>query len=156
MCLAVSGDLRIEKGQVVEQRTAAQAGPSGQGSSPIENERGPQGRTQGCTPGTQRKRPAVCRNASVKRKAPWVDDESGDEVGEERVFKVCTSQSALIHRYSFVVRFTAGQAPPHMIHHCFQDSCALLLSDFGATLIPFIRTTLVSCRRASFASHVCI
>ena len=147
--------MRIEKGQIaVEQRTAAQAGPSVQGSSPIENERGPQGRTQGCTPRAQRKRPAVSRNASVKRKAPGDDDESGDEVGEERVFKVCTSQSALIHRYSCVMRFTAGQAPPHMIHQCFHDS--LLLSDFGATLIPLIRTTLVSCRRASFASHVCI
>jgi len=72
-----------------------------------------------------------------------MEAESGDE---ERGSKVCTSQSAFIHRHSCVMCVTAGQA---MIQR-------LLLSDLGTILIASICSTQVSCSRASIISHVWI
>jgi hypothetical protein len=75
------------KGRVaVMGQTAAHAGPSVQGPS----------RLQGCGPRTRRRRPAVGRNASRKRKAVEVDGEGADETEEERPAKVCTSQVHLL------------------------------------------------------------
>jgi hypothetical protein len=87
VCLSVEGGVNIVEGQlVVGQPSVAQAGPSVQGASANETERG----VQSAAPRTRRTRPAVGRNPSRKRKALEFDGESGDEF-EERMAKVRTS-----------------------------------------------------------------
>jgi hypothetical protein len=128
------------KGQVVMRgQTATHAGPSVQGPS----------RLQECGPRTQRRRPAVGRNASRKRKAVEVDGESADETEEERPVKVCTSQVYLflvahvfysgssVAAHEFAMLFTLFGTVLHF--YCFYWS-DLVLSYFHAPVISCFRS----------------